>query len=155
MTPFLVIGYGNELRGDDALGPQVARRVTAWSRVEVTGLAVHQLTPELAAVLAEVETVIFVDASADPAQYEVCLRRLEPAPGKWSGHTSDPCWLLALTESLYDRRPVAWLVTMPASEFSFGERLSPSSRAGMDVVLQQINRLLFGTGDELTASIIS
>ena len=27
MTPFLVIGYGNELRGDDASGPCVARRV--------------------------------------------------------------------------------------------------------------------------------
>jgi hydrogenase maturation protease len=140
--PYLVIGYGNELRGDDAVGPQVARCVSAWSRPEVTGIAVHQLTPELAAILAQVELVIFVDACADPAQCEVCLRRLESGPGTGTVHTSDPRWLLALTEALFDRRPEAWLVTIPASDFSLGAPLSPVARAGVDVALSQINRLL-------------
>ena len=74
MTLFLVIGYGNELRGDDAVGPEVARCVAEWRRPEVVGIAVHQLTPELAVALSEVAVVIFVDACADPAQCEVSLR---------------------------------------------------------------------------------
>ena len=77
MTPFLVIGYGNEPRGDDAIGPQVAQCVSAWSRPEVVGLAVHQLTPELAALLADVESRIFGCVFADPDfQCEAALRRL-------------------------------------------------------------------------------
>ena len=38
MTPFLVIGYGNELRGDDALGPCAARRIAGWGLADVTAL---------------------------------------------------------------------------------------------------------------------
>jgi hydrogenase maturation protease len=141
MTRFLVIGYGNELRGDDAVGPQVARCVSAWNQSEISGLAVHQLTPELAAVLADAETVIFVDAITDPAQSEVRLEKLESGAWTTAGHTSDPRGLLALTEVLYDRRPEAWLVTIPVFDFSFGERLSPIAQAGMYASLRQINLL--------------
>jgi hydrogenase maturation protease len=142
MTPFLVIGYGNELRGDDAVGPQVARCVSEWNQPEVTGLAVHQLTPELATLLADAETVIFVDASVDPAQSEMSVERLESGSWTTAGHTSDPPGLLALTETLYDRRPEAWLITVPASDLSFGERLSPMARAGVAAALRQIERSL-------------
>ena len=31
MTPFLVIGYGNELRGDDAVGPRACAQSPAGS----------------------------------------------------------------------------------------------------------------------------
>ena len=44
----LVIGYGNELRGDDAVGPLVARTAESWQRPGLRALAVQQLTPELA-----------------------------------------------------------------------------------------------------------
>ena len=79
MTPFLVIGYGNELRGDDAAGPCVARGVADWGRPEVDGLAVHQLTPELAPALAGAEVVVFVDACADDEERKVCAA---PAGGR-------------------------------------------------------------------------
>jgi hydrogenase maturation protease len=141
MTLFLVIGYGNELRGDDAVGPAVARCVSAWNRPEVAGLPVHQLTPELAAVLADAEIVIFVDASADPAQREVRLEKLESGSWTTAGHTSDPRCLLTLTEALYDRRPEAWLIIIPASDFSFGARLSPKARAGREAALRRIHHL--------------
>jgi Ni,Fe-hydrogenase maturation factor len=50
-SAILVIGYGNELRGDDAIGQWVARAVAA-----------HQLTPELAEDLAHTDYAVFVDA---------------------------------------------------------------------------------------------
>lgn len=59
----LVIGYGNELRGDDGVGPKVAEAVEAWKLAGVSVLALRQLTPELAADLAVVRRVIFVDAA--------------------------------------------------------------------------------------------
>lgn len=58
----LVIGFGNTLRGDDGVGPLVAEQVDTWNLRNVRSLSVHQLTPELAADIAQVETVFFIDA---------------------------------------------------------------------------------------------
>ncbi len=141
MTPVLVIGYGNELRGDDAAGPEAARRVAAWGKSGVAALAVHQLTPELAAVLAETEMVVFVDAGADGVASEV---RLKPEAGVRAGmgHASDPCRLLALTEAVYGRRPEAWLITILAADFGLGADLSAAARAGLSIALRRIDRLI-------------
>jgi hydrogenase maturation protease len=68
----LVIGYGNDLRGDDAVGPLAATVVAAWDMPGVQVLAVHQLMPELAETLVAADLAIFVDArvpaplSSDP-----------------------------------------------------------------------------------------
>ena len=127
------------------------RTVAGWKRPEVDGLAVHQLTPELAAALHEAEVVVFVDACTDPSEREVCLRRLEAGPGAAVGHTSDPRWLLALTEAAYGRGPEAWLVTIPAAHFGVSDRLSATAQAGISVALRQINRLVRARNRELGA----
>jgi len=44
----LLIGYGNELRGDDAIGPLVARALAELRLPGTQVLALTQLTPELA-----------------------------------------------------------------------------------------------------------
>jgi Ni,Fe-hydrogenase maturation factor len=67
------------------------------------------------------------------------------------GHTSDPRWLLALTEAAYGRRPEAWLVTIPAADFALGGRLSGTAQAGMAVAMRQINRLVCARNLELRA----
>jgi Ni,Fe-hydrogenase maturation factor len=54
MKATIVIGYGNELLSDDAIGPRVANLINLWHLSHVQSLAVHQLTPELAANLANV-----------------------------------------------------------------------------------------------------
>ena len=58
----LVIGYGNDLRSDDAVGKRVAEAVATWKLPSVQALAVHQLTPELTVKLTDVDRAIFVDA---------------------------------------------------------------------------------------------
>jgi hydrogenase maturation protease len=141
MTPLLVIGYGNELRSDDTVGPRVARAVVGWGRMGTNGIAVHQLTPELAALLGETSVVVFVDAYGESEGGEVRLRPLEAGPSAALGHTSDPRWLLALAEALYGRRPEAWLLTIPAADFGLGRRLSPAAQAGARSALRQIRRL--------------
>src|ERR1043165_3956952 len=60
--PLLVIGYGNELRGDDAAGPEVARSIAELQLPGVEVLVRPILTPELADNVAQAATVIFVDA---------------------------------------------------------------------------------------------
>jgi hypothetical protein len=71
----LVIGYGNTLRGDDGVGYQVAETVAEWQLPQVRSIAVHQLLPELAADIAEVDLVIFVDAvvATAPAKQDITI----------------------------------------------------------------------------------
>jgi len=53
----LVIGYGSELRGDDAAGPTAARRLRSTG---LSALDVHQLTPEIAERSAAARVVFFL-----------------------------------------------------------------------------------------------
>jgi hydrogenase maturation protease len=48
MNQVLVLGYGNTLRRDDAVGPLAAEAVAGWGRPGVLALALPQLLPELA-----------------------------------------------------------------------------------------------------------
>ncbi len=141
MKHTLVIGYGNELRRDDGIGPFVAREVGACRFPGVIGLAVHQLVPEIAADLSCVQRAIFVDASA--AGECVQVTKLAPAPMKAASvHYGDPAQLLGLAKQVYGRCPQAWMVTVPAHDMEFGEELSPEGRRGADEAIEAIKRLM-------------
>jgi hydrogenase maturation protease len=139
----LVIGYGNELRGDDQVGAEVARAVATWELPEVRALAVHQLTPELAAMLAGAERAIFVDACHSGCDDEPSLEPVEPlADAPLDAHVGDPHALLTLTRTLYGRSPAAWQVLIPAASFAYGARLSPLTSRGMLTTLRFLRDLV-------------
>jgi hydrogenase maturation protease len=134
----LVIGYGNELRGDDGAGPAAARAVAG--RPGIRAVDVHQLTPELVEEMAEVERVIFVDADAS-GMGAVHSRRLTPRLDAAPGHALDPAGLLGLTEWLHGHAPPAWLVMVPGERFDLGAGLSPRTAAGVAQAVELIDWL--------------
>ena len=139
----LAIGYGNELRGDDGVGQRVARAVEEWRVPNLRSLAIHQLTPELAEELVDIDRVIFVDADANAKKPEVRVCRLEAADSvATTGHTSDPQMLLAIAQALYNASPQAWLVSIPAVNFELGNDLSPITSQAMEEALDEIDRLI-------------
>lgn len=139
----LVIGYGNDLRSDDAVGQRVAQTIAARNLANVRSLCVHQLTPELAAFLANAELAIFVDACFTNVCEDVQVQAIEPTYSTAiAGHTSDPRSLLALTQALYEHAPIAWWVRIPGVNFELGDRLSPTAERGIQVALEQINHLI-------------
>ena len=82
MPSIVVIGYGNPLRGDDAIGWKAAEalRDVYEDDTAVEVFASHQLNPEMAESVAEAGMVIFIDAVADtllPGTLRVraCIRR--------------------------------------------------------------------------------
>ncbi len=135
----LVIGYGNELRGDDGAGLHVARAVQTLGLPGVKVLAVSQLTPEIAAEIASAGMVLFVDASADAELQGFEIRPL--APGGESitlGHAAGPQWLLSLTRQLYGQTLPARLLTLAAPKIDFGEELSPGCQDAVAAAVQYI-----------------
>jgi hydrogenase maturation protease len=128
----LVVGYGNDLRGDYALGPRVAAAVAARQIRGVRVLAPRQLLPELAADLMAARRVVFVDASGDPELEGVRTARVGPSSNEAPlGHASRPGDLLALAQAVYGRCPQAWLVTVPAKRFEPGAPLSESAEEAL------------------------
>ncbi len=141
MADVLVLGYGNEMRGDDGAGPFVAARIEAENLHGVVVRTVRQLTPEIAADLAETRRVVFVDARAGGE--EVLVQRLGATDrDEWCAHRADPAALLALTRAVYGCVPEAWWVTTPGFCFEVGEGLSPRAQAAAREAVDRVCRLI-------------
>jgi hydrogenase maturation protease len=137
----LVIGYGNELRGDDGVGPKTAMAVSEWHFPGVHTMVCHQLTPDLAAPIAAAQRVVFVDATADSTG-SVELRELAPAgTPQTMEHSANPSFLLGLTKEVFGRSPAAFLLTIPTQSMAFGEELSTQAIEGMQVAVEKIRSL--------------
>lgn len=139
MRQRLVIGCGNTLRSDDGSGWRLAM---ALGRLDLPGLrveAVHQLTPELAPLIAEAQAVVFVDAALAPATEAIvplALQRLGDHAGSQPfSHQLTPRQLLELSRQLYGGQPPAWQLLIPVQELSIGDQLSPAAARAMEQAL--------------------
>jgi hydrogenase maturation protease len=139
----LLIGYGNTLRGDDGVGQHLALAVSTWNVPGLSAMSVHQLTDELAEPIAKAELVIFVDAKIAAPSDLVEIQPLQSSDTASNiGHTSDPRCLLALADAVYGRQPAAWLVTVPAVDFSVRDGLSAVASRGAKLALARIADLI-------------
>jgi hydrogenase maturation protease len=137
-VPWLVIGYGNTLRRDDGAGVRVAEAVERLGLPGVEVLTRHQLTPELAPVLATAHSAVFVDATVDDhhtGRWRVLRPALRPSA---LAHAADPRTLLALAKGLFGHAPRAWLITVPAPDMGYGEGLSPVAAAGVAAAVEEV-----------------
>jgi hydrogenase maturation protease len=123
MACVLVIGYGNTLRGDDAVGVRAAEKI-ARQFPRVRSLIVHQLTPELAVDIADAELVILFDA--DPTIQEVTTRVVQEDESAYPrSHFVSPSYLLSLSRQLYGRIPRQMImIGIPAVSFELTENLT-------------------------------
>jgi hydrogenase maturation protease len=141
----LLIGYGNELRGDDAAGPIIAEKIEAMRLPGIRVIVCHQLTPELAEDIAGARVVIFVDASVEIDGDTARAMRIEPNPAaQLQGHLGDPRALLYLAQSLYGQAPMAWCVHVPAMEFELGAKPSRMAAHGIETAIELILSLIEG-----------
>jgi len=138
---FLVIGYGNTLRGDDGVGPCVAGAIEKLNLPGVRTLVCQQLSPEYADPVSRAHTVVFVDAAVD-APREVQLRKLEPGESsQLMAHAADPRTLLALARDIFGHAPRAWWLTIPAVKLDFSETLTPEALRGFAEAVEKIQEL--------------
>jgi len=147
----LVIAYGNPLRQDDGAGWRVAERVQQLARhaPHIQVLACHQLTPELADLLATARQAFFVDASLEGAPGFVDVRPIAPSPhaSAFDIHCFGPADLLATTQALFDAQPSSFLVTITGQDFGYGEQLSAPVEDALDRAALSIIHLVQTDGD--------
>ena len=138
----LVIGYGNPLRGDDAMGLIAAERLG--------GLAVHQLTPELSETIAQADAVLFLDADATLLPGEISVKECgadlqacagSPDPARPLDHFATAEALLDLARTVYGAAPKAWLIGMGGESFDLQEGLSAAAARAVDRAVEAAARL--------------
>jgi hydrogenase maturation protease len=137
----LIIGYGNRLRGDDGFGPRAAELLAADPRLAgARVLARHQLTPELAADLAEAWLAVLVDVNVTDEAGVVSVGRLDEtrAPGAASSHHADPADLAGLTRELYGAAPTVYMVSVGAASLELGEALSGAVEKALPAVVEAV-----------------
>jgi len=156
MIRFLIVGYGNPLRSDDAVGWHIAQELSRelsceLPRDDVQVIATQQLTPEIAEVASRTEQVLFIDAARDGAPGSVKCEPILPASStSRHSHELSPAAILKLAKDLYGRYPTAQLLTIVGESFETGETMSPSVLAAVPTAMAQVRRLV--DGDEVRRS---
>jgi hydrogenase maturation protease len=155
----LVVGFGNELRGDDGVGQVVARAL--WSERHCAPALAGtefvwsaQLVPEIALDVSRSDLAIFVDAAYDdalPGSVHVSPLDNEVTPQGGVGFLNDAlgCWadlspagLLSLSAELYGAAPPAALVTVSVDVPLIGVGLSPVVRDAVPVAVRAVVRAI-------------
>ncbi len=154
----LVIGYGNASRRDDGVALHVVNGLRAhWGQPALTpetdgwedlgsardSLFLQQLTPELAATLAQYGLAIFVDASLPESEEPVRVQPVIPAYRLAAvSHHLEPSALLALARQLYGHTPTGYLVSVHGHDLSFGSRLSAETAAAVPEAVERTEGLI-------------
>ncbi len=129
----LLIGYGNPGRGDDGLGPALARRIEARALPGVTVEIDYQVTVDHALLIAGFGTVVFADAAVDAAG-PFYFRKLDGGvlPDLGS-HSVTPEAALALAGLLFGAAPQGFVLGLGGASFgAMAEGLSPTAADNLD-----------------------
>ena len=129
----LLIAWGNSLRRDDGAGLLLAELLEkSWllGNWRVQRISVHQLTPELAEVIAaeRVAAVVFFDSRVTTEEqgkhgvevHRLALRNYSPS----LDHHCNPETVMLYARWLHGKKIPCWKVAVPGRDFAHGEGLS-------------------------------
>jgi len=138
----LGIAYGNRLRGDDAGGWVVADALRDDPRMDMVDVvAVHQLTPDLAAEVTSASRVVFVDARLD-LELEPGVVTVEAVPRdldtRSMTHHVEAGTILSLAEALYDASPPAMAVSVVIASVEPGADLGAAVGASVTHLVETV-----------------
>lgn len=147
----LVLGYGNPLRCDDAIGPHIAHRLEQHIRgEEMQVITAHQLTPELVEPICGADLVVFIDARVGARPGEMLEETVEPASGTGAfTHNVSPSMLLGAARELYDRQPRGLLISIIGASFEYGTGLSPDLEACLPALVDRVTNVIHASLETL------
>ena len=143
----LIIGYGNPLRGDDAVGPVAAAALAGLYEKDtaVDVLTVQQLAPELAEKVARYDLAVLVDARLQAPAGQVILEDVVLSSRKSSrpfSHHMTPHELLAITQELYRVSPRMVMASITTESFEVGSPLTAEVETALAPLIERIKSLV-------------
>ena len=140
-----VFAWGNESRGDDAIGSILASRIINLDNPAINIVEDHQLNIEhVIDMVAEVPT-LFIDASV-AVETDYALEKLKPFPDdSISTHSISPVALLSLYERIVGKAaPDAYMLHVRGTSFELGEDISASTSVSVNKAWQFLDDLFAG-----------
>ena len=140
----LIIGYGNPLRSDDALGQEVAQALQQrLNRGDVQVQTAYQLTPELAESVSRARLVFFIDARIGGVPGEVVQEMVDSQPisGAFT-HNVTPASLLSAARELYGAQPIGLLISIVGASFDYGAEFSPLIAQSLPAITDQVQAII-------------
>lgn len=136
----MVFAIGNDARGDDALGPLLARRIEQGGFANVSLFIEYQLQIEHALDLRDAAAVLFIDAAKGLAQpFEFGPVEAEMGTPVLS-HALSPAVLLGVYQRIEGRPPPpAMVFALRAEAFELGAPLSASATATLESAWAWLN----------------
>lgn len=114
-----VIGYGNELRVEDAFGFDVVSKLDSKDLTNIKILSLYQLTPEIVLDLLDADEVIFIDALYSiENKYAIACSLYEHTKDSLSlTHHISYKVIIHMLNNLYDRFPKYEVYSMLTNNF--------------------------------------
>ncbi len=145
----LLIGCGNTLRKDDALGINVVNRWADRSGptdIDVRTITVPQLDLLLVPQIHEADFVILVDARMDESDAPLKTYRFQPNAGadchQHSSHVLSMPTLLRLVAEWYGEAPDCYAVLPKGYDFSLSDSLSHQAEISAQLADERIAHIL-------------
>lgn len=148
-SKILLIGIGNNCRGDDGLGWKFIELVESMGLDFIHPEYRYQLQVEDAALISGYDVVYFVDAS-----YEKMEKGFELRPcvafdeEQVSSHAQSPGAVLKLTNNLYNKFPEAWLLAIAGECWELQTSLSESAEKNLVEAVSFFAELFFKVEEE-------
>ena len=126
-TPYiLVIGIGNSLRGDDAVGHWLADKIATDAHPFATVQTMHQLHIEVLEQLQQYTHVMVIDAAIQNEPALLSAIAPQDTPAHAESHLADVVTLMQLHRNLY-QQPIDWFtLRIAAQQFEMGTAISPA-----------------------------
>ena len=136
----LIYAFGNPGRQDDGLGNRLVDQLEPWleekgfDHVELESN--YQLNIEDAANIADLDIVVFVDASVEDIR-DFAFGPVEPSEGRaeFTMHAASPAYILALCIKLYQKHPETYLLQIRGYEWAFTEAISGKAARNLSSAL--------------------
>ena len=142
----VVFGWGNELRGDDGLGPALLGRIEALELRDVETVEDYQLQIEHALDLEGADLALFVDASREgpaPFAFLEVFPRSETTP---STHALSPRALLDIHGRLRGVPPPSFVLGVRGESFDLGGGLSAAGAERLEAAWEFVQALMKDRG---------
>jgi len=155
---YIIMGYGNPDRGDDGVAFYIINRLLSVNGLlsmdlfsqeiiplnSTTDLWFNlQLLPEVANILGNYETALFIDAHTSEINEEIQFIEIDAIyqTSPFTHHIS-PQTCLAITKEIFGKAPKSYLVSILGTEFQFTTHLSQKTNSLADMAINQILEMI-------------
>ena len=135
----ILIGIGNDGRGDDALGWLFADQFAGDSSFDVAYR--YQLQIEDAELIGHYDCVVFADASLQEIETGCCFQKCQPAASlHFSTHRIDPSTILWLAKEIYQASTTGYVMAIQGYEWNLQQGLSARAAQNLEKAITHFHK---------------